>query len=161
MSYRTYVNATQIFGNNEGYAEWMDFIRSQGIEIDEEGCYKGTITDFMSALTTIEKITLRLAKERKERNEALRKKGCDMKLVEIFDWSNIPEELSEQDPEDKFSTSLFDRLVEVVNQGYAFMPYTFYQACKDKLERDNCFSTSGHLTCFKVKEGEVIEVKAC
>ena len=34
MSYRTYVEGVQIFGNNEGYNEWIEFIRSQGIKID-------------------------------------------------------------------------------------------------------------------------------
>ena len=29
MSYRTRVNETQIFGNNEYYQEWIDFIRSE------------------------------------------------------------------------------------------------------------------------------------
>ena len=42
MSYCTYINGTQIFGNNEYYPEWIEFIRKQGIEVDEEGGYDGT-----------------------------------------------------------------------------------------------------------------------
>ena len=38
MSYRTSVNGVQIFGNNEYYKEWTDFLKSKGIEIDEDGC---------------------------------------------------------------------------------------------------------------------------
>ena len=41
MSYRIRVNGVQIFGNNESYPEWEEFIRSQGIEIGEEGNYEG------------------------------------------------------------------------------------------------------------------------
>lgn len=36
MSYRTYVNNEQVFGNNEYYQEWEEFITSKGIETDEE-----------------------------------------------------------------------------------------------------------------------------
>ena len=35
MSYRTYVNDTQIFGNNECYPEWINYIKSKGIEVGE------------------------------------------------------------------------------------------------------------------------------
>jgi hypothetical protein len=37
MSYRTEVEGFQIFGNNEYYKEWIEFISSEGIEVDEEG----------------------------------------------------------------------------------------------------------------------------
>jgi hypothetical protein len=57
MSYRTYVNGFQIFGNNDCYQEWIDFIKSQGITVDEENNYKGDIRDFMGALVCIENIT--------------------------------------------------------------------------------------------------------
>lgn len=64
MSYRTTINGSQLFGNNEFYGEWIDYIKSQGIKIDGNGNYKGEITDFMSALTVIENITMRLHHER-------------------------------------------------------------------------------------------------
>ena len=60
MSYRTTINGSQLFGNNEFCGEWIDFIKSQGIKIDDDGNYKGEIADFMAALTVIEKITMRL-----------------------------------------------------------------------------------------------------
>ena len=37
MSYRTRINNIQIFGNDECYPEWMDFLKSKDIEIDEDG----------------------------------------------------------------------------------------------------------------------------
>lgn len=64
MSYRTYVNNYQIFGNEEYYDEWIEFIQSQGIEVDEEGCYEGEITDFMSGLVVCENIVNKLEKEK-------------------------------------------------------------------------------------------------
>ena len=47
MSYRTYVNNIQIFGNDESFKEWFLFLESQGIEIDEEGHYDGYISDLL------------------------------------------------------------------------------------------------------------------
>ena len=64
MSYRTRVNNTQIFGNNEYYIEWEHFIKSQGIEIDDDGCYDGEITDVMGMFDAIDKITKRLIRKR-------------------------------------------------------------------------------------------------
>ena len=46
MSYRTTIEDFQIFGNNETYPEWLEFIKSQGITIDEEGNYSGEIHDY-------------------------------------------------------------------------------------------------------------------
>lgn len=66
MSYRTYVNGVQVFGNNEYYDEWIDFIKSCGIQVDEDGAYEGDITDFMGALVVVEKITLQLNQKRDE-----------------------------------------------------------------------------------------------
>ena len=40
MSYRTYVNDTQIFGNHEHYPEWINYIKSKGIEVGENDSYK-------------------------------------------------------------------------------------------------------------------------
>ena len=36
MSYRTYVNDVQVFGNDEYYSEWIEFIKAQGIDVNEE-----------------------------------------------------------------------------------------------------------------------------
>ena len=47
MAYRTRVNGVQIFGNNEYYEEWAEFLKSKGIEIDEDGCYDGEIDDVL------------------------------------------------------------------------------------------------------------------
>ena len=57
MSYRTSINGTQIFGNNEWYVEWANFIESKRIKIDEDGCYDGEIDDVMGMFDVIDKIT--------------------------------------------------------------------------------------------------------
>lgn len=173
MSYRVKVNGVQIFGNNESYAEWDEFIESQGIEIDEEGCYEGEITDFMAMLQVVEKITLHINDVRMKRAEKANRESKNLSdkekeiffssvwgIKSIFDITNIPEEISKEDKDDKYRTSLFDRLTEYIHHGYAFMPYALYLACEDKLEKDKPFSVDGHFDCFKIKDGEVITVSA-
>lgn len=70
MSYRTNVNGTQIFGNNEWYDEWGEYLISKGIKISDEGLYEGELDDFMEALEVIEKITMNIEAKRRERKEA-------------------------------------------------------------------------------------------
>ena len=150
MSYRTRINGSQIFGNNEYYPEWIDFIQSQGIEVGEEGNYEGEITDFMGALEVIEKITMNIYKDRKS------KKGS----VNLFDFESIPRSIENADLNDKFASSLFDEEFEVISNAYAFLSYQFYLACEDKLEKDEMFKVPGHTRCYKVREGESLHVYA-
>lgn len=67
MAYRTYINGTQVFGNNEYYPEWIKYLKSKGITIGEEDEYDGEIDDFMEALDVVESIVIRLEAERRER----------------------------------------------------------------------------------------------
>ena len=160
MSYRTYINDTQVFGNNEYYPEWIKYIQSKGIEVDDDGGYDGEITDFMEALEIIEKITLRLSKERDARNERNKQESSTLcnKPVGLFDLSNIPKDI-ENDKYEYFKVSLFDKLIEITKNGYAFMPYAFYEACKDKLQTTKK-KTTGHLYCYQLKENEKIKISA-
>ena len=174
MSYRTRVNDTQIFGNNESYPEWIEFIQSQGIEINEEGIYEGEIADFMQALVVIETIIMRLEKERRERRVEFEKELVEKDWSEeekeyarnhiygiksLFDWKNTYNKV-EKDRDDNYGTSLLDELFSIADESYAFMPYQFFKACEDSLEKDHCFSTPGHFHCYKLKEGETIKVSA-
>lgn len=70
MSYRTYVNGKQLFGNNKCFEEWGEYLISKGIKISDEGLYKGELDDFMEALEVIEKITMNIEAKRRERKEA-------------------------------------------------------------------------------------------
>lgn len=162
MSYRTYVEGVQIFGNNECYEEWIKFIKTQGILVDDENCYEGDIRDFMGALTCIESITLRLNRERECFKKELEEKGLRLRnpICSYFDFTNIPAEVEAQVPTDKYNNSLFDKLYELIDNSYAFLPLAFFEACEDKLERAHVFSTDGHFYCFKLKEGETIHVEA-
>ena len=161
MSYRTYINDTQIFGNNEYYPEWIEFIKTQGIEVDEDdGFYDGEITDFMGALLTIEKIVMRLESEFRTRKDLSNRLNNKHKPIQsLFDFSNIVDELEEQDENEILGESLFDKLLNYTQNGYAFMPYAFYMACKDKLELADK-RTKGHFHCYKLKEEETINVSA-
>lgn len=153
MSYRTRVNDVQIFGNNEEYPEWLEFIRSQGIEIDEEGCYDGDITDFYGAVTAAEKIVRRVMDHRKA--------GWDAKKAQI-------ESVLSRDPENQWALerkanltrsyfdfsgfekyiygdhtyreTILDVLFQIVNESYAFYPYVLYLACQDQLELKDVMS---------------------
>lgn len=175
MSYRTYINNKQIFGNNEYYPEWIDFIKSQGIEINEESGYTGEIKDFMGALETIENIILRLESERRARKEALDKEIEEKNLTKeekemlyssvygissLFDFRHYYDEIKNEDKNDKYHTSLTDRLSSLRKEAYIFMSCEFIDACKDKIEHMKPFSVDGHFDCYKIKENEHIYVRA-
>lgn len=144
MSYRTRVNGHQIFGNNECYSEWLTFIKSQGIEINEEGNYEGEITDFMAALEAIEKITMQLHHDREG----------------LFDFTWVPENVDKEDPSDKYRSSLFDEEIDMVRHSYALLPYQFFLACQDILERGDMYKIPGHAVCYKLKAGKTLHVYA-
>ena len=57
--------------------------------------------------------------------------------------------------------SLFDNLQDIIKNGYIFMPYTFYNVCKDKLNDSRHFSCEKHFNCYELIENESIHVKAC
>ena len=96
MSYRTYINNTQVFGNNECYPEWIKYVESKGITVGEDGDYEGELDDFMEALDVVESIVMRLESERRER----KKKGEKFFSQSIFDLGDIYNEVVE-DPEEE------------------------------------------------------------
>ena len=160
MSYRTYVNGVQIFGNGEYYPEWIDFIKSQGIEIDEDGDYEGYITDFMGAVTVIENIVMRLNKEQEARKKRFGEKIGKNKIESLFDFTNKIQKVEKQDASETTGYSVLDELFDIVELTYAFMPYMFYKACESDLVKEHIYSTANHFRCFKLKEGTRIHVKA-
>lgn len=159
MSYRTKINGFQIFGNNECYQEWLEFIASQGIRINKEGHYKGEITDFMAALKVIEQITLNIHTAREQRISKIKQTNYTGKLRGIFDFTNIPAELDAEES-DEFGTSLFDKIKDTIDNGYAFLPYQFFKACEPCLEPDDAFHEKKHLHCYKIKPGCKIKIEA-
>ena len=176
MSDRTMINDFQIFGNNETYPEWLDFLKTKGIEIDEEGHYEGEIDDFMGMLSTIEKISMNIEENRRKEIDKLKKeeriKGTDDYFNAVlhneesrffksstFDFRKIYTDTKrDMENNDEHSSSLFDCLCEIINNGYMFFSYAAYKACEKDLEKCDLFSTPKHFRCYKLKEGHKIKV---
>ncbi len=156
MSYRTTVNGTQIFGNNEYYIEWENFIKSQGIEIDEEGCYDGEITDVMGMFDAIDKITKRLIEERhfKVLNGETDYDGKP--LTELTDLSDS------MFLEGDRPILMFNR--QMIENAYCFLPYQVYRVVEDVIERTKSIyekdGTEWICCTYKLKDGEKIRVHA-
>ena len=162
MSYRTYVNGFQIFGNNECYTKWMDFIKSQGIEIDDDGCYEGDITDVMGAIKILEEIVLDEEQKRQERiaeykikEYVNREENRRYGPKSLFDFTNIPYKINSQ-PDDFF---LLDELKQIVENGYMFLPLSFVKACGSAIEPAR-HNDSYRFYNYKIKKGCTIHVKA-
>lgn len=156
MSYRTSVNNTQIFGNNEYYIEWENFIKSQGIEIDDEGCYDGEITDVMGMFNTIDKITKRLIEERhlKVLNGETDYEGKTLpELTDLSDSAWL---------KDNIPIFMFNK--QIVENAYCFLPYQVYLAVEDVIERTSEVYKKDDIEWFcctyKLKDGEKIRVHA-
>lgn len=175
MSFRTTINGVQIFGNNETFTEWLDYLTTKGIEINEEGCYEGEINDFMEMLTVIENITMNMEKhrqeeittlmeqEKKEPSEYLRNVLHNPMSKHykrsIFDLREIYQDTKEEmDCHDELGVSLFDRLDQIVKNGYMFMPYAAFKACENDLEPTKN-KIAGHFKCYRLKPGKTIKIK--
>ena len=169
MGYRTYIEDVQIFGNNECYELWIDFLKSQGIEVDKDDCYDGYITDVMGALETIEKIVLQLEEKRQEELKLYEKtfdksEYSDLWPKSIFDFTDKYALLKEQATakcDHKHDKSLTDMMIGIRKNGYIFMSCEFLEACKDKIVQDTSWSVPGHFNCYKLKENCKIHVRAC
>lgn len=152
MSYRTYVNDTQIFGNNESYPEWINYIKSKGIEVGEDNNYTGELDDFMEALDVIESIVMRLETERREN----KKNGLSFHSESIFDLGEIYNAVS-AGPDDE---NLLDKEIEYVKNAYMFMPYAFLKACENIVEYTGLSFEGKHTRMYKLKDGCKIKVTA-
>lgn len=182
MSYRTEINDVQIFGNNECYPQWIEFIKAQGIDVDEDGCYSGEITDVMGALSTIEDIIVQMESERKEhitdtqkrflKNNAERPFGeCIDEYNRLFNKTPMNRHIwdfsttydlfeKEKDCDIEYRMSLTDCFQEIYEDAYLFMNFAFLRACEDDIEHAESGSVPGHFRCYKVKEGHTIKVRA-
>ena len=160
MSYRTCVNGVQIFGNGEYYPEWIEFVKAQGVNVDDDGQYEGDITDFMGAVTVIEKIVLRLNKERESRKERFGGKIGHNTIQGLFDFTNKIQKVEQQSEDVTDGYSVLDELFDIIEMTYAFMPYMLYKACESDLINDHVYSTANHFRCFKLKDNASIHIKA-
>ncbi len=156
MSYRTNIDNTQIFGNNEYYQEWMDFIKSKGIEVDEDGHYDGEIDDVQGIFVVIDKITRRLINERHEEVLNGKKNFKGEPVKELTDLSGSLY-LDDETP-----ILMFNRMM--IEEAYCFLPYQVYLAVEDKIERvKGAYEKDGvdwSFVTYKLKDGEKIRVHA-
>lgn len=146
MSYRTKINGVQIFGNNDYFVEWIDYIKSKGIIVDDDGCYKGTLDNFMEAVDVLESIVISLDKSLIERRTGR----------SLFDLSSVRDEYTREHG----STSLLDNQLDLIENGYLFLPLTFKNACADVIEIDEYNIDSKHFRNYKLKDGCKIKVEA-
>lgn len=156
MSYRTSVNDTQIFGNNEWYQEWIDFLKSEGIEVDEEdGLYDGYIDNLKGMFDTIDVITKRLIDDRHKKVIADEKNWNGKPLRELTDLSGSMWLDGE--------TSILMFNVQMIENAYCFLPYQLFKAIENKIERckhnDPGSVVLGH-KCYRLKDDETIHVHA-
>ena len=156
MSYRTNVNNTQIFGNNEYYVEWENFIKSHGIKIDDDGCYDGETDDVMGMFDAIDKITKRLIEERKRQIFNGETDYNGKPLPELTDLSNS------MWLDDNTSIFMFDK--QMIEHAYCFLPYQVYLAVKDVIEPTHeVYKKDGvnwNFCTYKLKDGAKIRVHA-
>ena len=152
MAYRTYINDIQVFGNDEYYPEWIEYIKSKGIIIGVDGDYDGEIDDFMEALDVIESIVMNIETERKSRKN----NGIKYLNQSIFDLGIIYDGVVENPTEE----SLLDEEIRFIKNGYMFMPYAFLKACEDVVEYKGHSLKGKHKNIFKLKDGCKIKVSA-
>lgn len=158
MSYRTVVENVQIFGNNEYYSEWIKFVKSNGITVDEDDCYEGDITDVEGLFKTIDKITRNIIAEQHKkvvRNEKTFTCKGEQPCREMTDFSDSMW-LSDNTP-----LLMFNKMI--VEQSYAFFPYVVFQAVKGKIvpcEPYEDDTVEWYCCSFKIKDGEKIHIRA-
>lgn len=150
MSYRTYVNDTQVFGNNEYYSEWEEFITSKGIKINEDGCYEGEIDDVMGMFEVVDKITRRLINEQHQKVINKEKDFMGNPYTELTDLSNSCWLDGEH------SILMFNE--RMVSNAYCFLPYQVYLAVEDIIEETRCTDPKWGFHTYKLKDDKKISV---
>lgn len=155
MSYRTYINDHQIFGNNEGFEEWFDFLTSHGIEVKEGGSYDGYIDDLQGMFEVIDKITSKLIEDRHKKVVSGELDWQGKPLREMTDLSDSMW-LADQTPLLMFN-------MQVIQNYYCFLPYQVFKAVEDIIEeskRPYVGDKEWYLCTYHLKEGEKIHVYA-
>lgn len=152
MSYCMYVNNTQLFGSNESYEKWDDYLKNKGFRFDEDGRTEGYLDDFMEALSVIEEITEDLAVQR-DRNI---KKGLAKQSLFSLE---LQRESAKTEKDDYMHMGLLGKLQCAMKDDYCFLPYQFYKACRDGLEPAK-HPINGRLDSYILKPGRRIKVSA-
>ena len=140
MSFRHYIDGVQIFGNNDYYPEWEDFLEKNGVKVDkDDGFYEGYITDVKGMFETIDTIVRNTLKETEGRiadlNYGIKD---DMSILEMNKC--------------------------VIDHYYIFLPLQVLNVVKDKLELDRGYKDDRGIQWFpmssyKLKDGMKIRVR--
>lgn len=156
MSYRVRVNGVQVFGNNESYQEWDDFLESKGVKIDEEGCYDAYIDDLQGMFNVIDTITRRLINERHEQVVKGEKSLMGKPYAELTDLSDSMW-LNDETP-------LLEYNMQMINHAYCFLPYQVFKAVEDIIEKSEKPYSNENIDwrfySYKLKHGAKIHVYA-
>ena len=157
MSYRTYINGAQIFGNNESYSEWLYFIKSKGIEVNEDCIYDGYITDLQGMFNVIDTITRGLINNR---HEEVLKGEKDWNGKPYRELTDLSESMWLAD-----NVPLLKYNMQMINHAYCFLPYQVYKAVEDIIEiSDKPYISEDdrewYCCTFRLKEGKKIHVEA-
>lgn len=138
MSYRTYVNNIQLFGNNDCFEPWLKYIKSQGIKVDGNYNYNGFITDIDGALNALEEIVMNI----ENKNNILKQDSDSYLLINVSPYLIF----------------MTDKLMNVVENSYMFLPVQFINCCGNLIKRN--LSVDGRLYNYVVKDGMKINVCA-
>ena len=157
MSYRVKIDGCQIFGNNESYALWDDFVKSQGITIDTEGNYDGYTTDVEGMFKVIDKITRKNIADRHRRVLAGEKKiGGKEAIKELADFTDS---IFLKD-----DTPILEFDEYIARNAYIFLPLQVKNILMDKIVRaDDRYKddiVDWSFASYKLKDGEKIHLSA-
>ena len=142
MSFRHYIDGVQIFGNNDYYPEWEDFLEKNGVKVDkDDGFYEGYITDVKGMFETIDTIVRNMLKETEGR---------------IADLADLNYSIKDDMPILKMNQYVIDNY-------YIFLPLQVLNAVKDKLELDRGYKDDRgikwfFMSSYKLKDGMKISV---
>lgn len=155
MSYRTSVNGTQIFGNNEYYPEWIEFLKSEGIEVDEDDGYDGYISNLKGMFDCIDEITKRLINNWHEKVERQELDWNDKPYRELTDLSNSIWL--------KNDASILMFNIQMIENAYCFLPYQLFMAIANLIEKckhDDPGAVALGYRYYRLKDDERIYVHA-
>ncbi len=142
MSYRTYVNGVQIFGNNDSYDEWFEFLRKEGVKIGSDGEYDGYITDVDGALEVVCGIAF---------------KECGgFEIGNPMDFSRTIDAFKIRETKGK---TLVGFCEYIMDNAYVFLPVQFLKAISDEVEKKYMFEEE-RLIHVALKDGKKIHVRA-
>jgi len=153
MSYCTSIEGVQIFGNSEYYADWIAFVESNGIVVDEEGRYEGDITDVEGMFKVIdEMVRKRIADQHEKVSRGETTYTCKGKepCREATDFSHS------MWIDDDTPLLMSNRMI--IENSYFFIPYMVFNAVKGKIVPCNAYEW--YCCSFKIKDGEKIHIEA-